>query len=189
MKVQSLFEEELEDYIKRLTKKELMKKLGSGSFAAVFQHPIYHNMAVKVFDGSDYGYRDWLKFVKRNQQNKFVPKLVSVHFVKNEHNDEIGLVFMKKLKKAPVSSIMKLASEWRGLAVRGGLELPPIRIGDYKFRKFTIPVWKAVAEQATDKDVKAIAQFFAKTDPIDIHDANIMADEDGQLVFTDPLSA
>lgn len=185
MKVQALFEEELEDYVKRLTKKELMKKLGSGVYGAVFQHPTYHNMVVKVFEGGDEGYKTWLKFAKRNQNNKYVPKIVSIHYVENEYGDEIGLVFMKKLLRAPVAKIRVLVKTLND-ALKSQRSIAD---HNYHFEEFSGTDWfkisKAVAK--SDPDLAKIALLFSDVPPSDLHDANLMMDTDGQLVITDPF--
>jgi hypothetical protein len=185
MKVQTLFEEELDDYIKRLKKTELMQKLGNGSFATVFQHPVYHNVVVKVFDGNDYGYRDWLRFVKRNQHNDYVPKLVSLHYVENEYGDEIGIVFMKKLSRAPVSKIKLLVKQ---LNVWCGKDKPIDH--NYYFEDFGKHDWAAIARKckAVDPSLAQVAAVFARNPPEDLHGANVMMDTDGHLIFTDPFA-
>lgn len=203
-----LTEEELLDYFTRLKKKEKIKKLGDGQYAHVFQHPMYHNVAVKVFDPEeDHAYLHYLKWARRNQKNKYVPKIITVRTINQpETEDEYGdgaitIVFMQKLRPAPVRAIRQLiaqcmtyaeAADERGHYTADWQDMH--KVGD--FTAFDSDVWWHVAEgarkgtvsQPVDRDLASLAAFFAEEDPEDIHNGNIMMTDDGQLVFTDPLS-
>jgi hypothetical protein len=67
--------EHYRDYLARL-KNRGIKTLGSGLHAEVFQHPTMSDVVVKMFDATDRAYMYWLRTIVRNQNNKYMPKII-----------------------------------------------------------------------------------------------------------------
>lgn len=126
MKVQDLFEERIKDYIARLVKSLKMKELGRGAFSTVFQHPVYHNVSVKITRDADPHYILWLREAEKHQHNPWFPKLIGIHKVmfhgddvdsKVMNRDELNdaalegrhIVFMQKLRPIKASENKKTA--------------------------------------------------------------------------------
>jgi hypothetical protein len=190
-----LFEERAKHYIKRLRQMKRIETLGAGYYAHVFQSPAYTNMVVKVFDpASDTKYQRYLRWCRRNQDNRFVPKIADVKYTKDEDGNRIGIVFMKKLRDASAAEIKKLARDWETQAL-APLNLKPKQLTKMVRRVTSLEDWspddwEVLATNTQDEDVKAIALFLSKIkDGTDLHDGNVMVDpDDRQLVITDPIA-
>ncbi len=116
MKLQDIVtEERLDDYIKRLTKTLRIKKLGSGYYSSVFQHPVYHNVVVKLCRKQDPKTIFYLREGAKNPGNPWFPKIVGIHKVTfhdedldpsfiemDKHGDGLNyithIIFMQKLR-------------------------------------------------------------------------------------------
>jgi hypothetical protein len=205
MKVSELFEESKPDYFRRLEDELNIKRLGSGAFARVFQHPTHPEVVVKIFTDEDLAYKKYLKFCLANQGNKYVPKILSVH--KHDHDpkkpekdlsiDEIvdnryTLVFMEKLQPAKLEDLRAFIRA----APFESQELKDKQSKPYSFivnlNSFDSPEWQDLAKQTSDKELATIAKFFTKIlrdeeHALDLHDRNVMM-RGSQLVFTDPTS-
>lgn len=193
MKVSELFEESKPDYYNRLEHELKIKRLGSGAFARVFQHPTHPEVVVKIFTDEDHAYQSYLKFCLSNQSNKYIPKILSVHKhvhepeKKNLSIDELvdnryTTVFMEKLKPATKAQIKKAIKDL------------PIELSSYtpSFAELEEEDFEALSKQTTDKDLASFAKFILrvyKNDDHwpDLHNANVMM-RGSQLVFTDPTS-
>lgn len=192
-------EENSGEYIQRLTKTLNVKRLGSGAYASVFQHPVYHNVAVK-FVQEDPAYVEYAWFCKKHPKNKWLPKVVSIHSVKFDevdwedgNSDEGTLVFFQKLRKAKPAEIKKAAQEILKDVPDSWFEKNTYERADYKnFYTFDDPEWNVVSKFAKDKDTKELALELEGMGANDIHDANVMMRDEGdrsQLVFTDPVAS
>lgn len=182
--------EEFEDYIERLGDVEKLKTIGGGYYSNVFEHPVYNNVVVKVFR-NDTAYRRYMKWVLDNQDNKYVPQVVSYHKYKmGEKRDKVGIVFLKKLKKIKKK---QLYDEVAKIAKYSDT------LKDYKnrmtFADFDVHDWKDVSKNAKkdDPDLAEFAKWMVKwfkrtTQNDDLHDENVMYDENDHLIFTDPVS-
>ena len=71
-------EETVADYVKRLTKTLNIKKLGGGHFSSVFQHPVYHNVAVKLCTKQDPMAVLYLRECAKRPGNPWLPKIISI---------------------------------------------------------------------------------------------------------------
>ncbi len=88
MKLHDLHEERLSDYMKRLVRDLNIKTLGSGYYSTVFQHPVYHNVSVKITREADPHHVLWLREAEKHQHNPWFPKIIGIHKVMF-HNDEM----------------------------------------------------------------------------------------------------
>lgn len=93
------------------------KKLGSGMFAVVFEHPKYPNEVFKIFD-DDPNTLKWLDYCHRNPSNPYTPTIKSkpIRITK-----DIFLVRMEKLKFG--------SDSWQETAARATYRL--VRNWDY----------------------------------------------------------
>lgn len=188
MKVHELFEESKPDYFNRLEKDLKIKRIGTGAFARVFQHPTDPNIAVKVFTDEDHAFRHYLKFCQAHPDNKYLPKIFSV--VKHRHNpekkdkdltiDEIvdwkySIAFMEKLKPVSKDYLVKFISKFG--------------IYDKEFADLTDSEWRILAyRQDEDPDLAEFAKYLLKTNYVpDLHTKNVML-RGKQIVFIDPIS-
>lgn len=199
MKVQELLAEEtVKQYIERLTSSLNIKKLGSGAYASVFQHPLYKNVAVKVFEW-DPEYLQYIKICKRST-NKWMPRVVSIHTIEMDEeknrfhirfNEEPGktdgtIVFFEKLRKATHKEIVAAQEE---LCKDVPEEHQDDLLDTPSFEDWGTGHWQIVKRFAKDPDTKRFAALAIRMGFEDIHDENVMISDDGQLVFTDPVAS
>lgn len=176
--------EKYKDYIKRILKTN--KKLGEGAFANVFQHPVYHNVVVKIFK-NDLGYLKYLnEFVIPNQQNRYVPKLISDDNGNFIHSfGPIKIVFMKKYRVQNLNvNIHKYLRKIKRKYFSS--------ISDIEFAAFWISLVaqnKGIISKE-DPDLVNISKFFIKNaGALDLHDRNIAWDPElRNPIFTDPMA-
>lgn len=182
MKVKELFlsEETLEDYSNRLVKTLNIKRLGSGAYAHVFQHPTFSNIVVKVFTARDKAYKKYLAWCLKHQNNKYVPKIIEAVLVKSEAGDAYTIVFMQKMKKVSNNKFRawleimfgkKVADNYDQVnweKLYGALHKAASKIKDSDFRE----VWDHVLSHGTNR--------------LDLHPGNIMM-RGSQVVFSDPV--
>jgi hypothetical protein len=202
MKLQDLITEEtLGEYTRRLTRSLGIRALGTGAYGKVFQHPVYHNVAVKIFL-DDPVYEMYIKWCKAHQSNPWVPKIISMQKVKlhtykwqqelNHRPDKTAtIVFFQKLRKASKTQQSKAVQQ---MLATCGEDLPmweeETNLDASEQRQFLDwdkEEWAAIAKYTKDKHVREIARLFAKHDAHDIHEENVMMRDD-QLVFTDPFA-
>lgn len=137
------------------------KQIGSGLFAVVLKNKTYPYV-LKIYDKNDTGYKHYLDFCIKNQDNPYVPKI----------------------KGRPVS-----IRDTRYMVIR--IEtLEPINKGD--MRTFYILWEGVRNGTTTDRNLKKVIDFIEmmKTDPgihFDLHQGNVMK-RGNQLVVTDPLA-
>lgn len=119
-------EEKVDAYLNRLTKSLKIKKLGSGYFSSVFQHPVYHNVSVKITRKADPVAMTWVKEAMQHLHNPWYPRIIGIHKV-HFHSDEVRLadieddvdnllalegrhiVFMEKLRPIKKAELKKAA--------------------------------------------------------------------------------
>lgn len=198
MRTSELFEERLVDYVKRLISKENVKKLGAGAYAAVFQHPEFKNMVVKVFTSADKNYASYLKWTLAHQSNKWVPKIVDVVPIKSETGDEYTIVFMKKLTPATDEMIDQANKKlFQKLLARYGTRFDDERLLPAQRKNSRIDLTEPTSFAAAmpfvkeqDPDLYDFLKFLKAGNHgnADLHADNVMFDGD-QLVFTDPIGA
>lgn len=183
------------------TVKQIARLLGEGLYADVFQHPVYNNVVVKIFDGYDLKYLRYLnEFVIPNQNNKYVPKVVTgtdgriVYRFRLKHKS-INIVFIKKY-----DSIQK----HRGEFPRYMDQLVKLADGPVWNRKLTMwnkngilfPIINSFAGSAKlakeDPDMYNLARYLVtkfKQYSFDIHIYNIMWDSElKNPIITDPVA-
>ena len=166
-----------------------IKKLGSGLFADVFQHPEFPDIAVKAFDGTkETEYEKYLEWAILHQHNRFVPPIIdwirSPSHVGFTLNDVVtDIVFFKKLQKASRSQIKNATNELCDLSKVDAGHSSTQELWTLERRAVLIGLTKC-----DDPDAVEISEFFLRhTDRLDLHAANVMM-HDNQLVFTDPLA-
>ncbi len=150
MKLEQLLQEEtIDEYIRRLTRTLRIKKLGSGYYSTVFQHPVYHNVVVKLCRKQDPKTIFYLRECAKNPNNPWFPKIVGIHKVlfhddvdkKFREMDEAGdslnyvthIVFMQKLRPVRMREYAKIARDMLSTMPDTAFELP-------------LPEWKARAD-------------------------------------------
>ena len=198
--VELLQEETHNEYIARLVKTLNIKKMGQGFYSHVFQHPVYHNVAVKIIR-DDPMYLRFAKFCLDNPLNPWLPKIVSIHKVKVDDakydsrkssgvdrtfTEPIHIVFFQKLRSAKAREIQN----WVYKVIK---DLPTADEYEYRnFDDFHRSDWADIAKYSNDDALRKVAQFFVRINARDIHNGNVMIRDDGaypQLVFTDPVAS
>lgn len=172
--------------------KKITKMIGSGLYGYVFQHPLYHNVAVKIFDSDDYAYLHYLsKFVIPNQNNRYVPKLIVgedgriIYKFRLRNRDIIYIVFMKRYDT--------IQNHWsqldRYMRQQTGIK-------DYSYKLLDDPkdLFQSIVDNIQiknrDPDMYNLALYLIRFDDLDIHEGNIMWDSELRVpVFTDPIAS
>jgi len=190
-----------DQYMKRLTKTLKIKQLGHGAYATVFQHPVYHNVAVKyVNPDDDPMYLEFIELCQKHPHNPWLPKVVGINNLtmqswhKKAPNERGTLIFFQKLRKATSSDIKT--------AIQSILASVPDSVLQDKMRQDTRNLngfhllfpeeWKVIAQHSTDKNIREVAKILAQVRASDIHNKNVMMRDEGgksQLVFTDPVAS
>lgn len=116
MKLHDLISEEtVKGYVRRLTKTLRIKTLGDGAYSQIFQHPVYHNVAVKLCHLQDPKTIMYLRECEKRPNNPWLPNVVGIYKVTfhdedtdrtliamDVHGDSMNflthIVFMQKLK-------------------------------------------------------------------------------------------
>lgn len=194
-----LGEETLNQYSERLMHTLGIKRLGRGNFAQVFQHPVYHNVAVKVVK-DDPNYIEYVRFCMQNPTNPWLPRIIDIVDAKIDDDDfdmygdywrrtekkpvqvPIEVVFFEKLREASNREIH--AAVKKVLA-----EVPSnmlVKEFFYDFASFNRDTWYVVSISTTDPHLKQFAEMAHECRFEDIHGDNVMMRGD-QLVFTDPV--
>ena len=76
-----LAEETVKQYTNRLVRSLNIKRLGRGHYSQVFQHPVYHNVAVKLCTLQDPASIIYLREAQKRPHNPWFPKVESIHRV------------------------------------------------------------------------------------------------------------
>jgi len=189
-------------YLARLEKSGI-KQLGSGVYARVFQHPYYRNVVVKMFGDNDTAYNLYLNWVGRNQNNKYVPKIIPTQDGKNRHVMKIqyegkfqtlNFVFLKRYNKINKVQLQQFTQYIRNSAKtplsnaqRGYLN----RLVNAPSELNNLAQWMTIYDTTTDDDLKRLAKTILAYSRfmIDLHTDNMMWDRKLQcVIFTDPLT-
>lgn len=203
---QFMAEETRHEYFKRLTKTLNIKKLGSGMYATVFQHPVYHNVAVKYVNPRvDPMFMKYVRLCQKHQENRWIPKIVSIESVKIQDDWDVKtrgrdakpnepgvLIFFQKLRHAKKQEINSAFDEI--------LNSLPDEIADNifadnnerNFENMAIEEWRQISKYSSDPDTRALAKILMQVEACDIHNGNVMMRDEGgktQLVFTDPVAS
>lgn len=205
MKVQELFEEMRNLYLKRLTRELKLKKLGTGAFAHVFQHPAFSNVVVKIFTDEDTAYRRYLTFVQANQSNSYLPQVIGTYThnaqkikgykkaTRYEYDPDdlkYTIVFMGKYQKFNRAKF----KQWSKTFVSPLLK--PEEGDEEDFIPKTLDLddfndWgtlRNLSKQTKASNLASLCKFlYRNRNDIDLHDGNMMFREDFP-VFTDPVA-
>jgi hypothetical protein len=215
MKIFELLNEETaSEYEKRLIKTLKIPRLGSGAFSSVFQHPVYHNVVVKVVRRPDPKYMRYVEWcMRQGTTNPWVPWIIGVAPIEleKEHHPPFGdpvrttdthirrlprfqitggktyVVFMQKMKKASKRDI-KAALDYIGSTMD---PQDAKDIGIWNLSSFNVldaDDWKIIARSTNDPQLRAFAQRAARYNYDDIHSGNVMM-RGKQLVFVDPVAS
>jgi hypothetical protein len=178
----SVYEETMKEYHDRLVSTLNIKKLGSGAYAHVFQHPTYHNVVVKVFTDRDTTYKKYVNWCLKNQGNKYVPQIIEMVPVKSPSGDKYNIVFMEKMNPVSGPSFHHWLETKFGTAVMSAY-------ADSDYDQMFIEFGKAV-QAGTDSDLKKIWAHIKTygADHFDLAAGNVMS-KGLQIVFTDPVGA
>jgi hypothetical protein len=193
-----LHEENLQTYTRRLVKTLGIPLLGRGFFSGVFQHPVYHNVAVKVFDYTDTAYLRFLKFVLANQGNRWLPYVID-HVEVDGDDGKLHIVFMQKLSTSTAKAVKGLLREIIALLERAGLhqeaEYASEWLSDFSISNadlsFDNVLWGQIADaaEAANHDLAPVAAWLSEQNhALDLHSGNMRVRPDGQLVITDPIA-
>jgi hypothetical protein len=185
-----------DDYLERLHEIG-MEHLGNGVYADVFQHPYYKNVVVRVFTEYDFGYLNFMKFVSKNRNNRYVPQIIPNEqgklFYKTEfkHPDRPNgkyrgyFVFMKKYIPMTIQQVEHQAKQWGVKDITNTAA----------FWSLGGSTWAKLSEspkllQRFGPDAVELARFFATMENrLDIHHDNVMWDADrNNIIFTDPFN-
>ncbi len=191
MKVEHLFEENYFDYVKRLTKSLNIKELGYGAYSRVFQHPVYTNVAVKLYmDDPDYG--KYIKFAKKHPDNPWLPKIIGTapaRFDTGPYKRDPAkgtFVFMQLLKPS--------TQQQRREAVRQVIDSVPAKDRPHRFafvkefKHLERSDWQVISVCSKDKHIRELASILYDLNARDTFPPNIMQ-RDGQIVFSDPVAS
>ena len=198
MRVQELLAEEtVPDYLRRLMGSLKIQELGKGKYASVFQHPVYKNVAVKIFE-YDPEYLAYIRLCGKTK-NRWLPQVVSVHKLTmdevetwrhKKYNEKPGktdayIVFFEKLRPASMKEISAAGKE----IAKDVPEEHAMDLLDNTFEDWNTGHWQIVKNFAKDKDTKKLAEIAIRLGFHDVHDQNVMIRSNGQLVFTDPVAS
>ena len=173
-------------YLKRLHKLNV-RKLGEGGFGAVFQHPEFSNVVVKVVR-EDALYLKFAKFAMDNPKNPWLPKIADIRMVPFDDSKKGYLVFTEKLKSPSEKDIMK----FKMLVPGDGKHRAPSmeRTDPENYHKLLLrPGWQRL-EKSRNLFLAQLATFMLKNYrhlDLGIRGDNMMM-RGSQLVFTDPLA-
>lgn len=97
-----LSDESKSDYVHRIRDDLGLTMVGRGFNAHVFQHPAIDDMVVKVVVDHDKGYFYYFRWVLKNQNNPFVPKIYDIRKIQCTNPEADGpkysIIFMEKLE-------------------------------------------------------------------------------------------
>lgn len=168
--------ESITSYKRRLQKLRI-KKLGSGLFSTVYQHPTHSDVVVKLVN-DDPMYIKYAKYCMAHPKNAYLPKVYSIHRVTlvceyTGRRYHCHLVFLEKLQSAGQKKISTLAKDL---------------FGKLRFTSVDYDEWRDLAKSTKDTQLRDLAKILYKLEAEDIHSENVMRRGD-QLVFTDPVAS
>lgn len=171
--------ETITEYRKRLHDMGI-KRLGSGLFSTVYQHPTLQNMVVKMIVRNDPMYIEYAQKCSR-LDNPWLPKIYGIEYakvLKRGKEITVAFVFLERLKRASRVEQQQAAEKITG--------------NDYDwcglYPHWDSFNWRLISANHKDENVKTVARLFDAIDVNDIHEENVMMRED-QLVFTDPVAS
>ena len=212
MKLQQLLREETQaEYIKRLTKTLKIQRLGAGYYSEVFQHPVYHNVVVKLCRRQDPMSIVYLRLAAKSPHNPWFPRIVGIHKVAfhppgldQEHRDDTDdlmmtdvthIIFMQKLVPLKNGQIRKVVKMLLDTVPREAFE-DSFNDGVFEYddiRDFTdldLEDWRVISKLSRDENVRELAKVLIKVGADDIHSGNVMIrPDDGHPVITDPVAS
>jgi len=186
------------DYLTRLRRAGI-KQLGKGYYARTFQHPYYKNVVVKMFDNSDTAYRKYLNWVIRNQNNKYVPKIIVAANGKYLHkyrlaSTTVNFVFMKRYQPLQINQLIQF-TEYIRSNVSQSQKLSDMQRKELNYIVNSLSLssrrtWHVIRRTTSDSDLRDLAaMLISSSDSIDLHRKNMMWDSElNTVVFTDPLA-
>jgi hypothetical protein len=184
------------DYLARL-KQAGIQQLGKGAYARTFQHPYYKNVVVKMFDNSDTAYMQYLNWVIRNQNNKYVPKIIVAANGEYLHkyrlaNTTVNFVFMKRYQPLQINQLVQFTEYIRSTASQKLLDKQRKEL-NYIVNSLSLYsriTWNVIYKTTTDSDLRDLAaMLISSSDNIDLHRKNMMWDSElNTVIFTDPLA-
>jgi hypothetical protein len=186
------------DYLARL-KQAGIQQLGSGAYARTFQHPYYKNVVVKMFVNSDTAYKKYLNWVVRNQDNKYVPKIIVAANGEYLHkyrlaNTTVNFVFMKRYQPLQINQLIQFTeyirsnvSQSQKLSNKQRKELNYIVNSLSLYSRIT---WNVIYKTTSDSDLRELADWLINSNiDIDLHRKNMMWDNELKtVIFTDPVA-
>ena len=144
------------------------KRLGEGSFGAVYEKPGYP-WVFKIFN-NDPAYLAWIEFALKNQNNPHVPKFKGRPF---KITDKAFAIRMEKLEHSDtaIESVRNLLKRWNGTTLTGhqAQYLDDVGIPDMT------PILNGIAAISVRQNLS-----------VDIHEYNVMS-RGGEPVIVDPL--
>lgn len=152
---------DLRDAIKNIAEPYKFKQVGSGLFAMVMKNDKYPYV-LKIYDRNDTGYKHYLDFCLKNQDNPYVPKI--------------------KGRPTPINKTKYMFIRLEALQ--------PVTSGEARamFNAYE----SVKMGTSTNKNLKKVVDFveMMRSEPdihFDLHQGNIMK-RGNQLVITDPLA-
>lgn len=163
-------------------------RLGKGEFAGVYGKP-NSDYIIKLFATEDYGFQEYLNFIRTHQSNPYVPKLKG-NLVKV--TPSISAVRMERLRplasdheKQLVQHLEHLVHEYHDI-----LEYwkDPNAHDEIDYDSKTLDILRYFPNLRTDANLQEICEYLTQHHgDVDIHKGNAMM-RGKQLVITDPLA-
>lgn len=156
---------------------EEFKFLGSGCYAAVFQHPEFRERVIKVGRSNEDGWLGYAKWCVANQGQPMVPKIYELRRVVN--NDKVAYVaVMEKLTPLVDDDCSEIGTSryWQGQ-----LSSLHVFVRNHCSLAF-LPDSRAVEAMGR----RLYAAFGSQN--MDLHTGNAMLNAAGELVITDPYT-
>jgi hypothetical protein len=173
------------DLEKKLEKTEYEKlKLGSGLYAVVYAKP-GSDVVYKFFDKNDEGYLRYFNYVKQNQNNPHVPKiigrLIRLDFSKRQStsgNESVNAYMLKLEKLEPLNlDNPKHLKTYQNIVAL----FNTIRINSSDSTRFVQKM-----EKSSPQLVELVSDIDHMTSGyVDIHPGNVMVRKNGTPVITD----
>jgi hypothetical protein len=179
------------------------KILGGGAFAIVLSHSSW-NYVLKIFN-DDSCYLKYVRFCMKNQNNKFVPKLldkprkITPTYKRRSNQQNLYTVKMENLEPLSDSSIDANSIEkmsFAGMALNDeGTRKDLTVAGVDKYIKSKYPSMSGLVRQLVwNRNSRALFDFLKEIKTIfpscslDLHSDNFMSRKNGEIVVTDPFS-
>lgn len=190
-------QEPWDEYLDRLTKSGI-HSWGHGQSAIAFKHPTMPNVVVKVFTDKDLGYSYYLKWVTKNQNNPYAPKLHespeyskkrNLEFAPNLGEDHAySIVFLEKLERSDPADRADFFQKITPWLIAAGYDRG--ERGFDSFPRIGIQGWR-ILTKAPDSDIAALAKCFVRGKSqrlyLDLGNSFNIMQRGRQLVFTDPF--